>query len=229
MAIALWVKSGWPTKVKEGKKISEKAAGPSDFVEDSPPQMLERPIALPLTIVLIAHFLGLIPLYVFNHVDQQLLSYIAIWFAVFSTLTPYGLNTVLAGNFTPSQQQYHLVKSFSLLLLGLFLSTLATLNFSLAFLVGLLCIPLSFVSRMPSKPALAAILSLMLNLVSPPMVLFAGCRFWDIPVQKVLMEAAFGWHVWGMWTQVVVWCVWWPAWVVGVFLVASSIVDQHQD
>jgi GPI-anchor transamidase subunit GAA1 len=246
MAIALWVKSGWPTKVKEGKKISEKAAGPSDLVEDSPPQMLERPIALPLTIVLIAHFLGLIPLYVFNHVDQQvsspgvsadavhsnavqLLSYIAIWFAVFSTLIPYGLNTLLAGNFTPSQQQYHLVKSFSLLLLGLFLSTLATLNFSLAFLVGLLCIPLSFVSRMPSKPALAAILSLMLNLVSPPMVLFAGCRFWDIPVQKVLMEAAFGWHVWGMWTQVVVWCVWWPAWVVGVFLVASSIVDQHQD
>jgi glycosylphosphatidylinositol transamidase len=38
----------------------------------------------------------------------------------------------------------------------------------------------------------------------------------------VLKEAAFGWDVWGMTTQVVVWCVWWPAWLVGMVLLFGN-------
>jgi glycosylphosphatidylinositol transamidase len=138
---------------------------------------------------------------------------------------PYISSAVLSSNttLTPTPQQYLLIKSFSLVLLGLCLSTLATLNFSLAFLIGVLSVPLTFVSRLPGRPLMAGIVSLILNGVSPPVVLFASCWYFEVPVQKVLMEAAFGWDVWGMWTQVVVWCVWWPAWVVGGFQVASSV------
>lgn len=38
-------------------------------------------------------------------------------------------------------------------------------------------------------------------------------------IGEVLREAAFGWRVWGMYTSVVVWGVWWPAWLVGAVVV----------
>jgi glycosylphosphatidylinositol transamidase len=44
----------------------------------------------------------------------------------------------------------------------------------------------------------------------------------QLSVRQVLTQAAFGWNVWGMWTQVVVWCVWWPAWMAGTLLLGSS-------
>jgi glycosylphosphatidylinositol transamidase len=38
----------------------------------------------------------------------------------------------------------------------------------------------------------------------------------------VLREAAVGWAVYGLRTQVVVWLVWFPAWVVGSTIVAGG-------
>jgi glycosylphosphatidylinositol transamidase len=96
----------------------------------------------------------------------------------------------------------------------MFISCLATLNFSLAFWVGLLASPLTFV-RPSSSPALGWTIALLLNLVSPPAVLVAGCGAWGLGVTDVLRDAAFGWDVWGMYTPLVVWCVWWPAWLAG--------------
>ena len=61
-------------------------------------------------------------------------------------------------------------------------------------------------------------MSLLLQLVAPTTVLFGACYAWDVSVEGILVEAAFGWDVWGMWTQVVVCCVWWPAWLVGAAL-----------
>ncbi len=107
----------------------------------------------------------------------------------------------------------------------MFLATLATLNFSLAFLIGLLASPLSFVGQpfstastpetATSSKARKVVLSGLLQLLSPPVVVLAMCRLCGVDVGRVLLEAAFGWRVQGLWTQVVVWCVWWPAWVVG--------------
>lgn len=102
-----------------------------------------------------------------------------------------------------------------MLVLGMSLSTLATLNFSLAFLVGLLASPLTFVQP-PSSPALRWALAAALSLVAPPTVLYVATAVWDVAVADVLAGASFGWNVWGVLTPVVVWCVWWPAWVVGV-------------
>ena len=45
-------------------------------------------------------------------------------------------------------------------------------------------------------------------------------------IQDLLTQAAFGWDVWGMNTQVVVWCVWWPAWLVGGILLFGELREE---
>ena len=126
-------------------------------------------------------------------------------------------------------QHHLLLQSFSLLVLGMFLATLATLNFSLSLFVGLLSTPLTFAGKpfsssvdakdvFPSK-AHRYISTLVLQLLSPPVVVLAVCYTWDLDLSEILEGAAFGWKINGLWTQVVVWCVWWPAWLVGGVLV----------
>lgn len=97
-------------------------------------------------------------------------------------------------------------------------------------MIGLLCTPLSFISRInpqttsaPLRYVLSTLGLVLLNLLSPPVVLLALCQYTGVSVEQVLTEAAFGWDVWGMWTQVVVWCVWWPAWVAGCALLGFSL------
>lgn len=143
-------------------------------------------------------------------------------FAVINSVLPFILSATLTHFFAPTNQQYLLIKSFSLLLLGLYLSSLATLNFSLAFLIGLLATPLTYIYPTPSTSALKfilkAILALLLTVIAPTAVLVIGSWALGWSIEDVLAEAAYGWDVWGMNTQVVVWCVWWPAWVIGGIL-----------
>lgn len=111
----------------------------------------------------------------------------------------------------------------------MFLATLATLNFSLSLFVGLLSTPLIFTGKPFSSSVDAKdvfpssahkyISTLVLQLLSPPVVIWAVCCIWDVDLGEILEEAAFGWKVNGLWTQVVVWCVWWPAWMVRGVLV----------
>ena len=115
----------------------------------------------------------------------------------------------------------------------MFLATLATLNFSLSLFVGLLSTPLSFTgnplsSSIDAKDAFPStartyISTLVLHLLSPPVVVWAVCFVWGVDLGEILAEAAFGWKVNGLWTQVVVWCVWWPAWMLGSVLVNPLI------
>ncbi|RJE17937.1 GPI transamidase component [Aspergillus sclerotialis] len=97
-------------------------------------------------------------------------------------------------------------------------------------MIGLFCSPLTFINRVSPqiskslRYALSALGLLLLNILSPPVVLLAGCWYKGVSVETVLTEAAFGWDVWGMWTQVVVWCVWWPAWLIGGTLLGASVV-----
>ncbi|KAL4920275.1 Gaa1-like protein [Aspergillus aurantiobrunneus] len=241
MAIALWLRTGYykgpkPSgpAVSRDEKTNEKAQLTSENQPVSSPQDLtstvaERQLALPLTLVVGLHLLGLVPLYIFNNLSHETYTLATFTSMVINAVLPLALALLLSQNSTTTQQ-IHLVKSLSLLLLGLFLSTLATLNFSLSFMIGLLCAPLSFVhhfNQAETKPALRYTTSaaglFFLNILSPPVVLLAGCAYFGASVETVLTEAAFGWDIWGMWTQVVVWCVWWPAWVVGGALVGVSL------
>ena len=126
-----------------------------------------------------------------------------------------------------------LVQCFSLLLLGMFLATLATLNFSLALLVGLLASPLSFVGHPLSadtaeelpKRSIAKILgsNALLHVLSPPVIMLTVCKTFGVDVGSVLAEASFGWKVSGLWTQMVICCIWWPAWLVGAMVVSPVL------
>ncbi|KAL1956212.1 hypothetical protein VTO42DRAFT_7559 [Malbranchea cinnamomea] len=245
MAVAMWLKSGHrlansnerhPAPVKEkakGETVSNQGDG------DDNNGILERHLTLPLALIVGLHFLGGVPLYAFNHLSERHLAPAVHTFAVANIFIPIVITALLTRFSTPTTQQFLLIKSSSLLLLGLFLSALATLNFSLSLLLGVLCTPISFIgyieppsplsaSQPKSKPPMTIVKSfaglMILNLFSPTAVLLATCKMLSIPVEKVLVEAAFGWDVWGMWTQVAVWCVWWPAWLAGGVLLVSSIL-----
>ncbi|CZT53241.1 related to GPI-anchor transamidase GAA1 [Rhynchosporium secalis] len=224
MAIFLWIKSGSPKS--PAKKAAEKGekkqlalvqeGGVMALVPEEIVTVRERELFLPLAVVAGVQFLGVVPLFIFNHTPHYLLEPVFIFTILLNFLLPPLLSTTLTTYFAPTSQQYTLIKAFSLLLLGLFLSALATLNFSLAFLVGLFSAPLTYIQPLPSHPIIAYILAGLLMLSSPTTVVLAGSWHWAIGVGQVLKEAAFGWNVWGMHTQVVVWCVWWPAWFLGM-------------
>lgn len=138
-------------------------------------------------------------------------------------------------------QQVHLTHSFSLILLGSILSTLATLNFSLALLTSLACAPLNFIRPLPSLQSRKSIQSfaegsdylttlavigpavVLYAAISPPIVL-AGLSAWSGKgLEGFLVEMAKGWVVQGSWTALVVWGVWWPGWVVGGAVLGSGV------
>ncbi|KAK2739706.1 Glycosyl phosphatidyl inositol protein transamidase complex subunit [Onygenales sp. PD_40] len=241
MAVGLWMKSGVRSSASARNTENSKEKN-SIVAEQEGNGIQERHMALPLALVFGLHFLGLIPLYTFNHISHQYFEQATHILTLTNLLLPLLLAALLTRLHPPTPQQYLLIKSFSLLLLGLFLSTLATLNFSLSLMTGLLCTPLTYIGHIQSptppkanntkqpntkKPPTTILLSLLgllfMNMLSPTTLLLAACRYWQIPVSTVLTEAAFGWDVWGMWTQVVVCCVWWPAWLCGCLLVASSV------
>lgn len=148
--------------------------------------------------------------------------------ALVNIALPHLLSHLLTAKFRPTAQQYALVQCFSLLLLGMFLSSLATLNFSLSLMVGLLSSPLSFIARpWPKHPVMRWICTAVLNLVAPTAVLaiwvWSANRYGGSggvsSLGEVLREAAFGWRVWCMYTSVVLWGVWWPAWLAGSVVV----------
>lgn len=144
-----------------------------------------------------------------------------------------------------SPQQLNLLHSFSLLLLGATLSTLATLNFSLALVIGILCAPLNFIRPLPRIPSRAeldtkddlqtlayslaiALTSVMsMAAVSPPVILFALNGYLGKGTGWMLAEMAKGWTAQGVWTGLVVWGVWWPAWVLSGCVLISGTMRKN--
>lgn len=121
-----------------------------------------------------------------------------------------------------------LIKSFSLLALGMWLSTLSSLNFSLGFFVGALCSPLAFLKPImsPTKHQIWIIISavLVMQLISPLnwFYLIARLEFGE-SVSKLARLYRFAWKVWGAWTPLVWWCIWWPAYLAGLVVLASPM------
>jgi glycosylphosphatidylinositol transamidase len=183
----------------------------------------ERRLLLPLLLLLIPHLIGLVPLHHFNTHDLDFLPPVFITAANFTTLLPFFAAWV--AYYMPSRQlplqTITLVQCFSLLVLGLFLAALSTLNFSLSFLIGVLASPLAFVRR-SDKMGWTVLQSAMLALLNPVLVAQWGCSLVGADLATVLREAAVGWAVYGLRTQVVVWLVWFPAWVVGSTIVAGG-------
>ncbi|TEA12327.1 GPI transamidase component GAA1 [Colletotrichum sidae] len=229
-AISLWVKSGHQNQTtvdspaeKHGSNSPQKPSHkPVKETKASCVPAAERDLFLPLGLVTACQFLGVIPLYVFNHVPANLLSWAYTAFALINCVLPLLISSLLTSVYNPTIQQYQLIKSFSLLSLGMFLSALATLNFSLAFLVGVMASPLSFMQPWPRQGAVRWACAAFLQLASPTAALYSISNYFELSIGEVLKEAAFGWDVWGMYTPVVIWGVWWPAWLMGSVIVLGQ-------
>ncbi|KAK4960563.1 Glycosyl phosphatidyl inositol protein transamidase complex subunit [Elasticomyces elasticus] len=135
--------------------------------------------------------------------------------------------------------------SLSLLLLGAAMSTLATLNFSLAFVIGVLASPLSFIRPLPRAGEVTVskkldlwtqravgwtVLQSMVYAawvaISPPAILYEACWFLELDIEHVLVEVAKGWNAQGVYTAGMVWGVWWPAWFLGGVVAFSNVVKD---
>jgi len=184
----------------------------------------ERHLLLPLSFVLVLHLAGLIPLYFFNHWDEDHLHGLFLTAANVSVVIPVGIAFILFNNRPLSSQETTLIQCFSLLLLGVFLAVLATLNFSLSFLVGVSCAPFSFVRRTRSMGCNVALLT-VLAMLNPLLVVRAATRLLGGNVADLLATAAQGWHIWGLWTQVVLFLVWLPAWAIHTSVVATGAFE----
>jgi glycosylphosphatidylinositol transamidase len=182
----------------------------------------ERSLFLPLFFVLATHFLGLLPLYIFNNTASSLLSPTFTAIAIVTTLLPHLVAFSLQKLRKPTKQETTLIQCFSLLLLGMFLAALATLNFSLSFLIGIATSPLTFIRPSKSIPISAAT-SVLLTVLNPIVLIKGATVYFGVDVVDFLLKAAEGWHVWGLWTQVVVWLVWWPAWFAGSVVVSGGL------
>ena len=208
----------------------------------STPKRIDRALGLPLAFTAIIHALPIIPLYLSTHIAAKSYPQTFLLIGVATLLAPIIIasalpempNNVSVPAFAaPTQNQYTLIRSINLLLLGLFLTVLATLNFSLSMILGLLCAPLAFVARLPQSPGLAALEYLLLVIISPSGVAaMAGAYVYATTgdaelLPRVIERLAFGWNVWGSWGVLIgVWAVWWPAWIVSAVLVASSWYDD---
>ncbi|KAF8428758.1 Gaa1-like protein [Tirmania nivea] len=217
-AIGLWVdslsSSPLATASSTGKSTSPTTAA------------IERDLCFPLTTVLTLHFLGILPLTLFNHLPTRLFTPTFSAFLFINLVLPFLLSSTLT-HFIPAatrERQLKLIKCFSLLFLGMALSALATLNFSLALGVGVGSAALTFIPVEGKGKIVRGLLYMVLQCLSPGMALAGIAYYWEVGVEEVLREASFGWWVSGMWTQVVVWCVWWPAWLCGGVLLAEGLV-----
>ncbi|KAL7952351.1 Gaa1-like protein [Trichoderma compactum] len=224
MAIFLWVKSGQPIAKREvtdkSKGDISEGKGISTTTPSSPPTV-ERNLLSPLALVATCHSISAIPLFIFNHLGIKTLPLAFLLFSVSSTALPAIFSFVIASVQKPTAQFFQLTKSFSLLILGVSLATLSTLNFSLAFLVGLLASPLTFIQ--PTNNLVTRVfLVILLILSSPPVVISSAAWTSGVTMSEVLKAASLGWNVWGMYTPIIIWCVWWPAWLIGTTNTLSS-------
>jgi glycosylphosphatidylinositol transamidase len=262
MCIALWVQSGRPEEkpsnpASTDKKTAEKeettvisSGSAKAIIPISILGVKERHLFFPLTVLTAIHFLGLVPLYLFNHTPIPQLTTAFIAFTAVTIPLPYILAFLLPRIVSrrPSTQELTLLQCFTLLLLGLILSALATLNFSLSLIVGLLSSPFSFIRPLglgadspPSTTSKSAtttptmsksqklilniLQSTLLALISPPVIIIAASTLWNVDglsLSQVLAMASTGWWIHGLWTSVVVWCVWWPAWFCACLLVGCG-------
>ena len=207
-------------------------------------------IGFPLGVVAVLHGIGFIVLASFDLIQKKSTSLLPVTRLVYSMLTslqsisvftlsvrlleimiPFVLrraqsSRLISMNGINVSTESRLIKTFSLLALGICLSTLSTLNFSLGFFVAVLSSPLAFlqpiVDRSDHRIWLTVIAFIAMQLISPLnwFHLIAKLEFGE-QISELARMYRFAWKVWGVWTPLVWWCIWWPAWLAGLVVLAS--------
>ena len=249
-AVAVETKQRIPETTSSGSKAANTKAqstsitGPSTSspATTTPPPPKRRPIdrdlALPFALLTLVHASALIPIYLTTTLFKTTIPQILFVFSLATLVLPIIFaaalpdmpsNTSIPAFAAPTENQYVLTKALSLLVLGMALTVLATLNFSLSVALGIACAPLAFTWRDVKRPGLAGLQYALLAVFSPAGAIAAVAAYGYVVdgraelVVDVVARLAFGWNVWSSWGVLVgVCCVWWPAWVVGAMGVAGS-------
>lgn len=94
--------------------------------------------------------------------------------------------------------------------------------------MALLATPLGFVRQLSTERSIQVLLSVAavvsMAVVAPPTVLCGVSWYLGKDVWWLLQEMARGWGALGVWTSLVVWALWWPAWIIGGTVMASGIL-----
>ncbi|TKA22355.1 hypothetical protein B0A50_08174 [Salinomyces thailandicus] len=246
-ALGLWVESGRavpskkevkPASTDEKKKGADlkvvRQGGDVALVPVYEEKVVERKLSVPALVVLGMHLAGIVPLYLLNNTHKDYLPFALLGTMLLTLLLPFALaKTLISQGLTVKEIQ--ITQCLSLLLLGATLSTLATLNFSLAFVISLVCSGLCFVRSRPRSTnsavniAVGTITALLHSTTSPPVVIYGlnwylakGEGWYD--VKWLLYEMAKGWAAQDVYTSFVIWVIWWPAWAISEFVLLSGFV-----
>lgn len=88
--------------------------------------------------------------------------------------------------------------------------------------MGLVASPLSFVPAAPKNAALRWAWVGLLYLLAPTTVWYTTASLRGLDLEGLLTESARGWDISGVYIPIVIWCVWWPAWLVGTAVVLAD-------
>jgi glycosylphosphatidylinositol transamidase len=125
----------------------------------------------------------------------------------------------ISSSFRPLKSgQATLASALSLIALGMLLTALATINFSLSLIIGVLCFPLLFARTSCSATSQIAGRCILL-LTSPLVILLGICMTWKLQVEDVVSMLAFSYTHLHVWTPLAVWGIWWPAYMLGSIVV----------
>jgi glycosylphosphatidylinositol transamidase len=168
--------------------------------------------------------------------------------ALATNILPYLTAAFLRSNGLVNIQALTLIPCISLLLLGIALATLSTLNFSLGLLVGLAASPLSLIHAHLLLPEAASTTTpktssplpiraistlLLLHVISPTSITYLASHLLTAAplgdVQSLLVMASEAWLVHSTYTAVIVWLVWFPAWFVGASVVACGVFGGREN
>lgn len=192
-----------------GASVDEKTPAPSETrIEILRPFSPSRTLR-PAAIVIAAHLVGLLLFYLMRLATRFTSSTPLIGFLLFEYCVSFVGPSLLAKRL--SSDDIALVNSFSQLMLGMFLSAIATINFSLALFMGIIAFPYSFIGPVHNKVHQICIRVALLVLTSPMSILYLFCAFSGMDWKAIVLDVVFGYEWSHVWTPFAIFGVWWPA------------------
>lgn len=65
--------------------------------------------------------------------------------------------------------------------------------------------------------------------LSPPLMLTLAAMYAGVPVRELARRMTEAWWAQGVYTPLIVWTVWWPAWVVGMVILFGGNVGRRKE
>lgn len=181
-------------------------------------QFQARRILRPITIVVVAHALGLCLFHVARLAATARSPYALTVFMGFEYCLSFMGPSLISRNL--NGDDIVLLSSFSQIMLGMFLSAIATINFPLALAIGMIAFPTCFIGPAQTKLTQIVTRVTLLIFTSPMSVLYLYCTFAGADWRIVIVDFVFGYEWQHVWTPIVIFGVWWP-----VYFLSSIVVS----